>query len=190
MPQPPPNLTAVPTLLDGHASPHTAHTHGHMLESSQYEQQSAAGVCGDRIGQLRHQCRQKFEHDEPSLQAEITFSHTPSAAAMPTSSNVQCLRCGARSSQGETDCRFHPALLKDPGPFLYSPEWHACRAAKHSSSSPGCYVRQEHYLPEHVVRKMGHHGPRVDKESVRSPSGSSQQPRPRTQLPFPHQRPL
>lgn len=196
VPQPSPNPTAVPALLNGHASPDTAHTHRHMLQSSHHEQQSAAGVCTGRNVQLKHQHQQESDHDGPPLQAEVTFSHAPAIAALPMNSNVQCLRCGARRSTEGTDCRFHPALLKDPGPFLYSPEWHACRAAKHSGSSPGCYVRREHYLPEHHLLKTGlfggHdclYGLQVDTKSVCSPRGGMQQPQPRTQLPFPLQRP-
>jgi hypothetical protein len=42
------------------------------------------------------------------------------------------------------------APLRSAGPFLYTPEWHSCRAALHSPATPGCYVRSEHYYPVHL----------------------------------------
>ncbi|KAF8063107.1 CPI1 [Scenedesmus sp. PABB004] len=58
-----------------------------------------------------------------------------------------CLRCGGSGGASPGRCVFHPGLVAAPGPLLYSPEWHACRAGC-SPGAPGCYTRREHtYAP-------------------------------------------
>jgi hypothetical protein len=54
------------------------------------------------------------------------------------------LRCGSDDAQSPGRCCFHPGLVPVPGPLMYSPEWHACRAAC-TPDAPGCYSRREHY---------------------------------------------
>ena len=56
-----------------------------------------------------------------------------------------CLRCGLTDMSSPGDCCFHPALLPNPGPLLYSPEWHMCKAAGHTLDMPGCHHRMQHY---------------------------------------------
>lgn len=77
-----------------------------------------------------------------------------------------CMRCGSHETSGL--CRFHPALLRSPGPFLYSPEWHACKASGHTAQDPGCFIRQEHYRPTDILP-------------------TSSPPKPRSQPPLPSQ---
>jgi hypothetical protein len=56
-----------------------------------------------------------------------------------------CLRCGLTDMSSPGDCCFHPALLPNPGPLLYSPEWHMCKAGGHTLDMPGCHHRMQHY---------------------------------------------
>ncbi|GMH42266.1 hypothetical protein BSKO_10185 [Bryopsis sp. KO-2023] len=99
---------------------------------------------------------------------------TPSSPPQKSSASA-CIRCGSRESAGP--CRFHPALLRSPGPLLFSPEWHACKAAGHSRDQPGCYVRKEHYRPTPI-------DPRYSPKRA-SVSFSPSPPRPRSQHPVP-----
>ncbi|KAF6255418.1 hypothetical protein COO60DRAFT_1641521 [Scenedesmus sp. NREL 46B-D3] len=64
-----------------------------------------------------------------------------------------CLRCGSDDTQSPGRCCFHPGLVPVPGPLMYSPEWHACRAAC-TPEAPGCYSRREHYyLPSFTTSR-------------------------------------
>jgi hypothetical protein len=74
----------------------------------------------------------------------------PPAVQMPTAAAAaavcgSCLRCGLNDVSSPGECSFHPALLAQPGPLLYSPQWHACKAAGHTADMPGCYARAAHY---------------------------------------------
>ena len=169
----------LPELRQGHASPATAHLHESQHASRQPPHPAAAGH------NSQHDCMQQQAGDSRSaLQAEPTFSYMQE---QPVSA-AHCLRCGVKQSQKMHDCRFHPALLRHPGPFLYSPEWHACRAAKDARGDPGCYVRHGHYFPGQAVQGTGLVDARAGK-CTGSPSHSRAQPQPRTQLPFPLCRP-
>lgn len=134
-------------------------------------------------------------HDGPGLQQELFFSprkHQPPAAT--TCSTQQsgvaaaaacCLRCGITAGAGSVECRFHPALLKDAGPLLYCPEWHACRAAAHSSNEPGCYTRQGHYHPGHAVTDTGLVKTGIQQHAAAAAGDKMPQPRAYCPLPLP-----
>ena len=129
------------------------------------------------------------------LQQELSVSprkHQPPAAT--TCSTQQsgvaaaaaaacCLRCGITAGAGSVECRFHPALLKDAGPLLYCPEWHACSAAGHSSNEPGCYTRQGHYHPSHAVTDTGLVKTGIQQHATAAVS--DKMPQPRTHFPLP-----
>lgn len=171
----------LPELMQGHASPDTSHAQ----HSAQQPQLPAA---------LRHKRADASEQHLPQAtethlvqktgggqdNLQLSFSHRQ----VPSSAAVHCLRCGGKAGQEGHECRFHPALLQDPGPFLYSPEWHACRAAKHGVGTPGCFVRQGHYFPGHAVQATG----LAKACSTGCRSGTHTVPehlQPRTRLPFP-----
>lgn len=144
----------LPELLQGHASPDTSPTQ-HGRRGTDQPQASAALSYSHADTRQRHiACATQQEpcqatsSDHKGLQPEPTFSQRQA----PASAAMHCLRCGVKSGQVGHNCRFHPALLQDPGPFLYSPEWHACRAAKHDAGTAGCFVRQGHYFPSHAVQ--------------------------------------
>lgn len=59
-----------------------------------------------------------------------------------------CARCGCTTANASAQCSFHPYLLMQPGPFLYSPEWHACKAAGHTANDSPCYTRPGHFFPD------------------------------------------
>lgn len=69
-------------------------------------------------------------------------------ASSSSSSRQACLRCGAGESSSPGRCCFHPGFVPVPGPLMYSPEWHSCRASC-TPDMPGCYSRQEHYYLPH-----------------------------------------
>eukprot|EP00803_Ostreobium_quekettii_P009450 evm.model.scf_5.6 EVM.evm.TU.scf_5.6 scf_5:60235-68550(-) len=92
---------------------------------------------------------------------------------------ARCARCGLNDEVAPGHCCFHPALLRAPGPMLYSPEWHTCKVSHHSASTPGCYSRREHYYPI---------DPGVGRGSLVGPGtswGSMPSPRPRAVRPMP-----
>lgn len=147
----------LPELLHGHASPDTSHAQRGRHGSNQPQTSTAVshGQADARQQHMAHatgqEACQATSSGHGDLQPELTFSHSQA----PVSEAMSCLRCGVKAGGERHDCRFHPALLQDPGPFLYSPEWHACRAAKHCTRSPGCFVRQGHYFPGHAVQATG-----------------------------------
>ena len=174
----------LPELLPGHASPDPAHVHQPKHAHAQ-KQHAALGTINSTeqrqngLDERANNTAQQRYHTGPGpICSEATFSGR-AEHALPA---PQCLRCGVRQSQNVPECKFHPALLKNPGPLLYSPEWHACRAAEHGSAEPGCYVRQGHYFPGVAVQEQG----LVKASAVRRMSGgvgTSEQPR--SQLPKP-----
>eukprot|EP00878_Enallax_costatus_P026282 GHUV01028187.1.p1 GENE.GHUV01028187.1~~GHUV01028187.1.p1 ORF type:complete len:491 (+),score=198.15 GHUV01028187.1:859-2331(+) len=84
-----------------------------------------------------------------SSQQQAHNSAIKQTMASSSSGNRQaCLRCGANESSSPGRCCFHPGFVPVPGPLMYSPEWHACRASC-TPDMPGCYSRREHYyLPQ------------------------------------------
>ncbi|GFR44101.1 hypothetical protein Agub_g5263, partial [Astrephomene gubernaculifera] len=68
-------------------------------------------------------------------------SGNPAAAA----SMPRCLRCGLNDATSPGCCRFHPALLSQPGSLTFTPEWMTCQAAGHTDRTRGCLVRSEHF---------------------------------------------
>jgi hypothetical protein len=66
-----------------------------------------------------------------------------------------CTRCGMNDLSSPSSCTFHPFLVQGSGPFVYGPEWHACRSHNHLPSQRGCYTRGEHHYAAHLpfVRK-------------------------------------
>ena len=145
----------LPELLHGNASPHTHTQHG----GHRNDQPQASAALGHSHASSRHhhiacatqqEACQATTSSHKDLQPELTFNLEQAPAAA-----MHCLRCGVKAGQDGQDCRFHPALLQDPGPLLYSPEWHACRAAKHDAGTTGCFVRQGHYFPGPAVQATG-----------------------------------
>ncbi|GIL66981.1 hypothetical protein Vafri_20469 [Volvox africanus] len=57
----------------------------------------------------------------------------------------RCIRCGLNDVTSPGCCRFHPALLSQPGGLRFTPEWMTCQAAGHTAHAPGCFVRSEHF---------------------------------------------
>lgn len=181
----------LPELMQGHASPDTSHAQHGRHDANQLQPSAAPShIHADAKQQhtacaTQNQVVQGICSDQEVLQSELTFRHSQA----PVPAAVYCLRCGVKSGREGHDCRFHPALLQDPGPFLYSPEWHACRAAKHGAASPGCFVRQGHYFPGHAVQATGL--AKAHAAGCRSNSRMHTRPEhplPRTHLPFPAQR--
>ena len=74
--------------------------------------------------------------------------------ACPVPPPRRCARCGLNDALSPGRCCFHPALIGEPGPLLYGPEWHACKAAGHAPTSGGCYTRTEHYYPLELIRAL------------------------------------
>jgi len=179
----------LPELLPGYASPDTIHkpVPRHVSKDRQQQQQQAtAEACMASSTAQLNSTHQQAYGDQPGLHAEPTFSCRQDRRVASVAVAACCLRCGVEQSQKMSDCRFHPALLPNPGPFLYGPEWHACRAARHGRGDPGCYVRQDHYFPGHAVQGTGL---LTDRARLSSPTDSQMQPQPRTQLPIPLCRP-
>ena len=119
--------------------------------------------------------------DAPSLQQELSLGPVRSPAAAAGC----CLRCGALADTGSAECSFHPALLQDPGPLRFSPEWLACKAAGHGPHEPGCYTRQGHYFPSQAVTETGLVQLRPARAQVGRQEGQDLLPQPRTCLPVP-----
>lgn len=164
----------VPQLLQGLASPDTSHA------------ARARRALGSAQGPLDVSDRQdRVQESKLDIQAVLLPEPPVSHRAPSASGDVhgRCVRCQRTAAQRQDKCRFHPALLKDPGPLLYSPEWHACRAAKHSADQPGCYVRQGHYFPASAVTGLSH--TKSAAQVMRQSSPDCEQPQPRTQLPIP-----
>ena len=169
----------LPELLPCNSSPDTAHERRFSKAKQQQAEVCETSSSGHYEG--RHQ---QAHDDEAELHAEATFSQTDERAQSAATAAACCLRCGLSQSQRASDCRFHPALLTDPGPFLYSPEWHACRAAKHDCTYPGCYVRQGHYFPGRAVQGVIS-ATAIAKCPELSTVQFDLQPQPRTRLPLP-----
>lgn len=179
----------LPELMQGCASPDTSHAQ--RAQHSAHQPQPAAALRQEHAGASQQHMLQGGEthivqttgDGQENLQHELSFSQKQT----PASGAARCLRCGVKSGQEGHDCRFHPALLQDPGAFLYSPEWHACRAAKHGAGSPGCFVREGHYFPGHAVQATG-----LAKTFAAGGRPSSHTAhghlQPRTHLPFPLQK--
>lgn len=119
--------------------------------------------------------------DAPILQHELSLGPVRS----PASAAGCCLRCGVLTGTGSAECSFHPALLLDPGPLRFSPEWHACKAAGHGHQEPGCYTRQGHYCPSQAVTGTGLVQPGLARGQVGRQEGQDSLPQPRTCLPVP-----
>ncbi|KAK3286287.1 hypothetical protein CYMTET_6149 [Cymbomonas tetramitiformis] len=93
----------------------------------------------------------------PSAREQLKPQPTPRGASRPAAGNprTRCARCGQNDATSPGRCAFHPFLAGNVGPFLYTPEWHACRNAHHTEEQPGCYVRSEHYYPAHLTGSLG-----------------------------------
>lgn len=61
------------------------------------------------------------------------------------SGGARCVKCGVTEGQAANPryaaCRFHPALMEDPGALKFTPSWYSCRRAAHTAKQPGCFVR-------------------------------------------------
>lgn len=173
----------LPELMQGCTSPDTSHAQ-HAQHGAHQLREFHAGASQQHMLQASVTHRvQTTGSGQENLQHELSFSHNQT----PASGAACCLRCGVKSGQEGHDCRFHPALLQDPGPFLYSPEWHACRAAKHGARSHGCFVREGHYFPGHAVQATGL-AQACAAGCKPSSSAVHEQLQPRTRLPFPAQK--
>eukprot|EP00198_Chlamydomonas_reinhardtii_P003145 XP_001692481.1 predicted protein [Chlamydomonas reinhardtii] len=64
---------------------------------------------------------------------------------------LRCLRCGLNDVSSPGECRFHPALLPQPGSLVFSPEWLTCQAAGHTFATAGCLVRPQHFYTPHML---------------------------------------
>lgn len=71
----------------------------------------------------------------------------PFAKGRPAEGGLVCARCGKNDTSSPGECRFHPALVRGPAPFMYGVEWQACKAAGHTHRDAGCYARSEHFYP-------------------------------------------
>ena len=83
---------------------------------------------------------------------------TTSGPPRPRVATLSCLRCGLNDTTSPGECRFHPALVQAPGPFLYGVEWQACKLAGHGAQDTPCFTRQGHFypvgVPEQVLREV------------------------------------
>ncbi|KAG2496291.1 hypothetical protein HYH03_005524 [Edaphochlamys debaryana] len=84
---------------------------------------------------------------------------------------LRCLRCGLNDASSPGSCRFHPALLPQPGSLMFSPEWMACQAAGHTRRTPGCLRRGEHFYAPLGLGRAPAAGP-AGGEDVRAAEGS------------------
>ncbi len=110
----------------------------------------------------------------------------PTAAAV--AAPRRCARCGLNDSLSPGRCCFHPALIGEPGPLLYGPEWHACKAGGHAPASQGCLTRAQHYYPLALLRVLEAAAARGGSPPGAGSPGSSRgsvSPRPRRTLPLP-----
>lgn len=80
--------------------------------------------------------------------AALAAEERPVARRLPTeaaASGPRCIKCGVTQGQAANpryaECRFHPALLEDPGALKFTPSWYSCRRAAHTAKHPGCFVR-------------------------------------------------
>ncbi|KAG2429841.1 hypothetical protein HXX76_010623 [Chlamydomonas incerta] len=64
---------------------------------------------------------------------------------------LRCLRCGQNDVSSPGECRFHPALLPQPGSLVFSPEWLTCQAAGHTFATAGCLVRPQHFYEPRML---------------------------------------
>lgn len=144
-----------------------------------------AGVL--RVAALRHPAPSKAAWHRPPVNA-ICDASLPCKQTHNKRAHkrvcwlCRCARCGLNDSISPGRCSFHPALIGEPGPLLYGPEWHACKAAGHLPTSDGCYSRREHYYPMVLVRTL-----RQAASGSSSPASSkgSISPRPRHARPVP-----
>lgn len=86
-------------------------------------------------------------------------------------SSSVCLRCGSNDAVSPGRCCFHPGLVPAPGPLMYSPEWHACRATC-TPDMPGCYSRREHYYLPQFSAAAGRHSSKAGSRLVQPKAGS------------------
>ena len=197
---PPACNPAVPDLLPGHDSPDVTHSRHRRCTASS----SPSCHLSPKMNNLPVRSSNLAMPDKPSLQQELSVSPSKQQPTVPTTTPVAthvrsdrqqyaesaaacCLRCGIPVGAGSAECRFHPALLSDPGPLLFCPEWYACRAGKHSSDEPGCYKRQGHYYPLHAVTDTGLIGNDRHQHAV-AETGDCM-PQPRTCRPVPRRAP-
>lgn len=157
---------AVPELLPGHDSPDAAHRIARSVSPSvschpYLPGQSSQGMLFTRDSQVAP-ADSRLQHElsfslanHPTKVGTVTAAAAAATAAESVAATSGCVRCGVTAGVGCAECRFHPALLTDPGPLQYSPEWHACRAAGHSGVDPGCHMRHGHYFPSQAVTNTG-----------------------------------
>jgi hypothetical protein len=110
-----------------------------------------------------------------------------------------CARCGLNDGLSPGLCAFHPALMPDPGPLLFGPDWHACGAAGHRAADAPCVQRTAHTYPEDFAAAVAAAVAAVaataaadlnleaaeEEEEVASCGSNSPAPLPRTWLPTP-----
>ncbi len=71
-------------------------------------------------------------------------------AAMSNDARV-CARCGLNDGVSPGLCAFHPALVPDPGPLLFGPEWQACSAGAHTAGQAPCFARAVHTYTDELL---------------------------------------
>jgi len=101
---------------------------------------------------------------------EAAGARDPPSPGRPDA-GLACVRCGGNDATSPGVCRFHPALVADPGPLLYTVEWQACRDGGHRPGDAGCYARADHFYPVGVLR-----GARADEGEAPRPRGSLPRP--------------
>ena len=165
-----------------HCSPHQHVQHlleaHHFFISLSCRSPRASQPCQPKAGSATAQqtgpsCVQSADADQP---CSASGGSTASATAA-------CARCGCSLGQAPAECRFHPHLLSNPGPFLFSPEWHACKAAGHTEADAGCYVRAGHFVRDAALKLGAAAGQRVRASTQPDPETDVEQPRQRLPQP-------
>jgi hypothetical protein len=131
---------------------------GRVRSPSRARQDAASliGRTGVRSGALatQHSGSSSCSSTGPATPKQLQQNRLAAAQQQQDdNSSSKCLRCGSDDARSPGRCCFHPGLVPVPGPLMYSPEWHACRAAC-TPDTPGCYSRREHYyLPSFSTSK-------------------------------------
>lgn len=140
---------AAPVALAGSASQRAAVAEHiqHQATAGQQMQQSAV--------RSRSNSRSPPAAGRLALQQQQhALSSTLKQSSAGNSASRSCLRCGVNDASSPGRCCFHPGFVPVPGPLMYSPEWHACRASC-TPGMPGCYSRREHYYLPHLGAAAG-----------------------------------
>ena len=88
-----------------------------------------------------------------------------------------CVRCGLNDAISPGLCAFHPALVPDPGPLLFGPEWQSCSGGCHAIDQPPCFSRAVHTYSNKDVVKVP--------DAIQTAGSNSPAPVPRVMHPAP-----